>query len=65
MIIHFHVCHFMFILGGVALEENFSTAHCSPHCGTPFQVQGVYRETVLRRDRDYEEGRFVALITFE
>ena len=28
----------------------------------PFQVQGVYRETEFRRDRDYEEGRCVALI---
>ena len=40
----------------------FSTGHCSPGRGTPFQVQGVYRETALRRDRDYEGGRCVALI---
>ena len=33
-----------------------------PCCGTPFKVQGLYRETALRRGRDYEEGRCVALI---
>ena len=40
----------------------FFIGHCSPHCGTSFQVQGVYRETAFRRGHDYEEGRFVALI---
>ena len=40
----------------------FSTGHCSPRCGTSFQVQGVYRETALRRGRDYAEGRHVALM---
>ena len=29
-----------------------------------FQVQGVYRETVLQRGRDCEGGRHVALVTF-
>ena len=29
---------------------------------TPFQVQGVYRETAVQRGRDYEEDRCVALI---
>ena len=29
--------------------------------GPHFQVQGVYRETSLRRGRDCEEGRHVAL----
>ena len=28
----------------------------------PFQVQGLHRWTVLRRGRDCEEGRHVALI---
>ena len=46
----------------VAIVGEFSTGHCSPRCGTPFQVQGVYRETALRRGRDYEEGLCVALI---
>ena len=32
-----------------------------PVMGPPFQVQGVYRETALRRGRDCEEGRHVAL----
>ena len=40
---------------------NFSTGHCSPHRRTPFQVQGVYRETMLLRGRDCEGGRHVAL----
>ena len=30
--------------------------------GTPFQVQDMYRQTALLRDRDYEAGRNVALI---
>ena len=47
---------------GVALVGEFFTGHCSPHCGTLFQVQGVYRETALRRGRDYEEGLCVAFI---
>ena len=46
----------------IALVGEFSTGHCSPRRGTPFQVQGVYRETALRRGRDYEEGLCVALI---
>ena len=29
--------------------------------GTPFQVQGVYRETTLLRGLDYEGGQHVAL----
>ena len=40
---------------------NFSTGHCSSRRGTPFQVHGVYRETTLRRGRDCEGGRHVAL----
>ena len=27
-----------------------------PIAGPPFQVQGVYRETALRRGLDFEEG---------
>ena len=33
---------------GVALVGKFSTGHCLTCCGTPFQVQGMYRETTLR-----------------
>ena len=47
---------------GVALVGEIFYWHCSPCYGTPFQVHGVYRETTLRRGRDYEEGRCVALI---
>ena len=47
---------------GVALVGEFSTGHCSPRYGTPFQIHGMYRETALRRGCDYEGGRFVALI---
>ena len=39
-----------------------SFGYCSPRRGTPFQVQGVYKEMTLRRGRDYEGGRCVALI---
>ena len=46
---------------GVALVGEFSTGHCSPYRGTPFQVQGVYKETVLLRGRDFKGGRHVAL----
>ena len=44
-------CRRIFLLG---------IAH--PVVGPPFQVQGVYKEATLRRGRDYEEGRCVALI---
>ena len=47
---------------GVALVGVILTGHCSPHCGTPFQVQGLHRWTALKRGRDCEEGRHVALI---
>ena len=36
--------------------------HCSPHRGTPSQVQGVCRETALTRARDFERSQDVALI---
>ena len=36
------------------------TAH--PVEGKLFQVQGVFRKTVLLKGRDYETGRTVALI---
>ena len=47
---------------GVALIGVILTRHCSSHRGTPFQVQGLHRWTTLRRGRDCEEGRHVALI---
>ena len=40
----------------------YSIGHCSPHCGTPFQVQKVCRETVLTRGRQCEESQIVALV---
>ena len=46
---------------GVALVGKFSTGHCSSRRGTPFQVQGVYKEMTLRRGRDCEGSRHVAL----
>ena len=46
---------------GVTFVGEFSTRHCLPRRGTPFQVHGVNRETVLLRGRDYEGGRHVAL----
>ena len=45
---------------GVALVEEFFY-WVSPRHGTPFQVQGVYRETTLLRGRDCEGGQHVAL----
>ena len=39
------------------MYEKFSTRHCSPRCGNPFQVQGLYRETTLLLDRDCEGGQ--------
>ena len=47
---------------GVASVGVFSIGHCSPHRGTPFQVQGVCRETTLTRGRHCEESRVVALV---
>ena len=41
--------------------KNFSIRHCSPLRRTHFQVHGVYKETMLRRGRDCEGGRHVAL----
>ena len=41
---------------GVASIEVYSIRHCSPRRGTPFQVQGVCRETVLTRGRHCEES---------
>ena len=40
----------------------YSIGHCSPRRGTPFQVQGVCRETTLTRGRHCEESRVVALV---
>ena len=36
---------------GVALVGFCSVGHCSPRRGTPFQVQGMCRETALTRGR--------------
>ena len=47
---------------GVASVGVYSIGHCSPHRGTPFQVQGVCRETTLTRGRHCEEIRVVALV---
>ena len=47
---------------GVAYVRFYSTGYCSPRHETPFQVQGVYRETTLTQGRHCEESRVVALI---
>ena len=47
---------------GVASVGVYSIGHCSSHRGTPFQVQGVCRETTLTRGRHCEESRVVALV---
>ena len=47
---------------GVALVGEFFYWALLTRYGTHFQVQWVYRETALRRGRDYEEGRHVALM---
>ena len=44
------------VLVGVILIE-----HCLPHRGTPFQVQVMYKQLTLIRDRKCEESRTVAL----
>ena len=49
---------------GVALVGIILTGHCSPRRGILFQVQGLHRWMTLRRGRDCEEGRHVALIIF-
>ena len=46
----------------VASVGVYSTGHCLPHCGTPFQVQEVCRETTLTRGRHCEESLVVALV---
>ena len=47
---------------GVASVGFYSTGHCSLHHGTPFQVQGLCRETTLTRGCHCEESRVVALV---
>ena len=47
---------------GVASIGVYSIGHCSPRRETPFQVQGVCRETSLTRGRHCEESRVVALV---
>ena len=46
---------------GVALIEVVLIGHCSPRRGTPFQVQVMYRQLTLIRDRKCKESRTVAL----
>ena len=47
---------------GIALIEVILTRHCSPIRGTLFQVQVMYRQLTLIRDRKCEESRIMALI---
>ena len=47
---------------GVTSIGVYSTGHCSSRRGTPFQVQGVCRETALTRGRHCEESRVMALV---
>ena len=51
-----------FLKGSSPCRRIFLLGIAHPVVGPPFQVQGVYRETVLRRGHVYEEGRLVALI---
>ena len=52
--------HVHFRRGVVLVGEFFYWALLIPLWDPPFQVQGVYRETALRRGRVYEESRHVA-----
>ena len=54
--------HVYFRWGVDLIGEFFLLGIAHPLCGTPFQVEGVYKEKTLRRGLDYEEGRRVALI---
>ena len=47
---------------GVTLVGVYSSELYSPRHETPFQVQGVCRETPLTRDHDFEGSQDVALI---
>ena len=47
---------------GVAFVGVYSIRHCSPHRGSPFQVQGVCREMALTRGSHCEESRVVTLV---
>ena len=47
---------------GVAFVGVYSIGHCSPHHGTPFQVQRVCMETALTRGRHCEEIQVVTLV---
>ena len=46
--------------GGEALVGVILIGHCSPHRGTFFQVQDMYRLLTLMWDRKCEESRTVA-----
>ena len=47
---------------GVASIGVYSIGNYSPRHGTPFQVQGVCRETTLTRGCHCEESRVVAFV---
>ena len=47
---------------GVASVRVYSIRHCLPRHGTPFQVQGVCKETALTRGCHCEESRVVDLV---
>ena len=49
------------LMWGVALVGVILTEHCSPRCGTPFQLQAMYKRLTLIRDRKCEESRTMTL----
>ena len=47
---------------GVASVGVYSIGHCLSRRGTPFQIQGMCRETAPTRGRHCEENRVIALV---
>ena len=47
---------------GLAYVGFYSIEHCSPCHGTPIQIQGVCRETMLTRGRHCGESWVMALV---
>ena len=47
---------------GVASIGVYSIGHFSPRRGTPFQVQGVCKETTLTQDRHCKKSRVMVLV---
>ena len=45
----------------VTLVGVILTGHCSPHCGTPFQLQVMCKQLALIRDCRCEESLIMAL----